>query len=275
VQAIGRFTGRLAWHVLRNRRKVAIINAEIVGVPDPIGTAKASFEHTLCSYLESSYTRKIDKAFLEKYVACEGKEHYDALVGKGERFAILTAHIGSWELAAQVVPALYGFKALVAGRAAKNPGVERVIEYMRNVNNVVYISKERYIEKLSEYEKMGYYSASLLDHGGTPGDSVLAPFFGYRVFTLAGLCAMCVRRRIPMLPCYLVRTRKGFNVITHPPVYPPDAGDRKSRIAMMAAKVNKEYEAIIREYPEQWYLVHRRFKRVEAEDGTIDKSIYR
>jgi KDO2-lipid IV(A) lauroyltransferase len=275
TQVIGRFLGRFLWLILRNRRKVAIINARIIGAAEPVKTAKLSFGHTFCSYLEASYTHSINAEFIERYITYEGKEYYDDLVEKGERFAILTAHIGSWELAAQVVPSLYGFKALVAGRAANIRSVERAIRYMRNVGNVVYISQqERYIEQLFEYEQKGYYSASLLDHGGTPGDSVLAPFFGYRVFTLAGLCAMCARRKIPMLPCYLVRRESGFKVVTHPPIYPSKGGDRKNRIADMAAKVNREYENIIREYPEQWYLIHRRFKRVAEADGSISKKIY-
>jgi KDO2-lipid IV(A) lauroyltransferase len=274
VQAAGRLTGRFVWHILRNRRHVAIKNAEIIGSPDPFKTAKASFEHTFCSYFESSYTHNINEEFIKKYVTYEGKEHYDRLIENGERFAILTAHIGSWELAAQVVPILYDFKALVAGRAANIHSVERVIEYMRNVGKVVYMSTERYIEKLSEYEKNGYYSASLLDHGGTKSDSVLAPFFGYRVFTLAGLCALCARRKMPMLPSYMVRTNNGFKVITHPPIYPTESGQRKDRIADMAARVNLEYEKIIREYPEQWYLIHRRFKRIALADGSISKKMY-
>jgi KDO2-lipid IV(A) lauroyltransferase len=275
VQATGRLVGRFLWLILRNRRKVAIINARIIGSPDPVKTAKLSFEHTFCSYLESSYTHNINEEFIDKYVVCSGKRYYDELVEKGERFAILTAHIGSWELAAQVIPTLYGFNALVAGRAAKNRSVEKAIAYMRNAGNVVYISRERYIEKIAEYEKKGYRSASLLDHGGTHGDSVLAEFFGYRVFTLAGLCAMCVRRKIPMLPCYLIRTASGFKAVSHPPVYPGEWGDRKARIAEMAARVNHEYEKIIWEYPEQWYLLHRRFKRVAREDGSISTQMYK
>jgi KDO2-lipid IV(A) lauroyltransferase len=273
VQKLGRFLGRLFWRLSRSRRNVAIINAQIIGAADPIKTAKLSFEHTFCTYLESSYTHKVDREFIERYVAYEGKQHYDNLIEKGERFAILTAHLGSWELAAQVIPTLYGFKALVAGRAAKIHSVEKAIRWMRNVGSVVYIS-DRYIEKLSEYERRGYYSASLLDHGGTASDSVLAPFFGYKVYTLAGLCAMCVRRKIPMLPCYLLRTENGFKAITHPPIYPEKVeGDRKSRITMMAAQVNREYEKIIQQFPEQWYLLHRRFKRIE-ENGKISKRIY-
>ncbi|MDR2401258.1 MAG: hypothetical protein LBD73_06370 [Deferribacteraceae bacterium] len=275
VQRTGRILGCFLWHILKNRRKVAIVNARIIGAEDPARTAKLSFEHTFSSYLEASYTHNINAEFIRKYVTCEGREYYDKLVKTGEHFAILTAHMGSWELAAQVVPTLYGFKALVAGRAAKNRSVERAIEYMRNVGNVVYIGGDGYIEKLSEYEKKGYYSASLLDHGGTPGDSVLAPFFGYKVFTLAGLCAMCVRRKMPMLPCYLVRTASGFKVITRPPVYPAQGGDRKNKIANMAALVNREYEKIIREYPEQWYLIHRRFKRVAGDDGKILTDMYK
>ncbi len=39
--------------------------------------------------------------------------------------------------------------------------------------------------------------------------------------------------------------------------------------------INKVYEEVFRQYPEQWYLIHRRFKRVELEDGTMSNHVYK
>ena len=49
----------------------------------------------------------------------------------------------------------------------------------------------------------------------------------------------------------------------------------KERIIKIAEDINKVYEEVFKEYPEQWYLIHRRFKRVELEDGTMSYHIYK
>ena len=274
TQKLAAAAGALAWYIFRGRRNIAIENARVIGVADPVACAKSSFRHTFMAYFETAYLHKIDQLFLDKYVTYEGKERYDTLKSFGSRFVFINAHIGSWDLSVPVVMTCYGFKALVVGRETNSKALNRLLEELRNSKDIVYVTEKGYIEKVAEYEKLGYVTGSLLDHSITKSNSVTAPFFGLRVRTAAGIAAMCVRKKIPMLPSYLIRLRRGFHIVTHPPIYPDVSLKPKERIADMAARMNAEFEKIISKYPDQWYLLHRRFKKVDDENGKT-YSIYR
>ncbi len=274
VQAVAGAAGTVAWYALRERHHVAIKNAEIIGAPDPAACAKSSFRHTFKAYLETAYLHRVDQKFLEKYVTYEGKEHYDALRRDSLPFIFVNAHIGSWDLSVPVVTTQYDFKALVVGRESNSEALNRILEEERSGNHIAYVTEKGYIEKVAEYDKLGYVTGSLLDHNITRSNSVAVPFFGLKVRTAAGIAAVCVRKKIPMLPCYLIRKEKGFHIVTHAPIYPNTELKPKERIEDLAARMNLEFETIIREYPDQWYLLHRRFKKVEGDDGKI-YSVYR
>ncbi len=275
VQTIGKCVGNLAWVLLKDRRRVAIINAGIIGVADPVKTAKESFRQTFMSYLETAYIHKVDQKFIDRYVTCEGKEHYDKLIADGQKYIFVSAHIGSWDLNAAVTSTAYKFKALIVGRENNSQAINKIIENKRTSGNIVYVHQQGYLEMLAKYEKEGYVSGSLLDHSTTQSDSLIAPFFNLRVPTLAGVAAVCARKKIPMLPCYLIRKEHGFHIVTHAPIYPNPDLKPKERILDILVRMNQEYETIIKKYPEQWYLLHRRFKKVEEPDGTISHRIYR
>jgi KDO2-lipid IV(A) lauroyltransferase len=48
----------------------------------------------------------------------------------------------------------------------------------------------------------------------------------------------------------------------------------KERIYDIALRINKAFEEVIRENPEQWYLLHKRFKKTEDENGKVSRSFY-
>jgi KDO2-lipid IV(A) lauroyltransferase len=279
LQSFAGGVGAIAWYILPERRRIAKINAHIItqGIEniDSDKIAKKSFRHTFMSYFETAYIHNVDAAFLDKYVKCEGKEHYDKLVANDEKFLFINAHIGAWDLSSIVVSKLYGFKGLIVGRESKNKTLNRLLDDLRNTQELDYVTEQGYLERVAEYEKQGYVTGSLLDHGTTRGNSIIAPFFGYRVPTIAGIAAVSARKKIPMLPTYLIRTETGFLIVTHPPIYPNSELKPKDRILDLVTRMNAEFEVIIRKYPEQWYLLHKRFKRVEGTDGEISNSIYR
>jgi KDO2-lipid IV(A) lauroyltransferase len=212
---------------------------------------------------------------LKRYVTAEGENYYNELIDSGRKFITVSAHIGSWDMLPVIASMFLGFKALIVGRESKSAALNRILENMRNVGDVVYVPQKGYIEKFAYYDKIGYLSGSILDHSSTCGDGVTAEFFGHRVSTLAGLLALCVRKGMPLLPCYLIRAGHSFRLIVHSPLYPTGEGRVREQIVNLASRLNKEYESIIREFPEQWYLLHRRFKRVEGPDGTMSNHIYR
>lgn len=275
VQRIGSAVGTIAWHIMPQRRKVAVINARIIGAKDPIKTAKESFKHSFMSYLETSQISNIDKEFIDKYVTIENERYYKELREKGQNFAFVSAHMGSWDLVTAAISRMLDFKILIVGRESENKALNRIIEEHRTNENIVYMMNKGYINKVKEYEDKGYVTGSLLDHSTTASESIIAPFFGLNVRTLAGIPALCAKKKIPLLPAYLLRTENGFRAVIHPPIYPNSSLKPKERILDLCTRMNKDFENIIKEAPEQWYLLHKRFKKVEEPDGTISERIYR
>lgn len=272
---IGGAIGTVAWYVLPSRRRVAIINAEIIGVKDPVKTAKESFKHTFISYIEVAYMNKITDKFIKKYVVSEGKENYDKLVQNDKKFVFVSGHMGAWDLNAQIATTMYNFKALIVGRKPKSKLINRLLLEGRNSDSVKYMTEEGYVGEAQKIEHDGYYTGALLDHSTTMSNSVIAPFFGLRVPTLSSAAVICVRKKIPFLPNYVVRSNKGYHIICRPPVYPNESLKVRDRVLDLVTRMNQEYEWIIRQHPEQWYLLHKRFKKVEEADGTISMRIYR
>ncbi|MDR2870768.1 MAG: hypothetical protein LBV04_09985 [Deferribacteraceae bacterium] len=277
VQKFGAFIGLLAWYTMPGRRKVAKINAEVVGAADPAKTAKESFKHSFTSFLETVFIGIVDQQFIDKYVTIEDKHYYDDLVAQGQSFAFVSGHIGSWDLVSPVATLAWDMKLITVGRMTNSKGMNRFIDDLRNATDrIVYIQQFGYLEKLNDYVSRGYIPGSLLDHIGTPRDSFFAPFFGMEVETLAGMAVFCARRKIPMLPCYLLRTANGFVLRPSKPIWPDRDLKPKERIHDLLVKMNQEFEKIIKEHPEQWFLMHRRFKRIKKDaDGKTSSSLYR
>lgn len=273
TQKFASMLGVLVWHLSPERRKVAIVNAEIIGSETPEKTAKQSFKHTFMSYFETAYAKNFDKKFVEKYVTIENPQYYKQLVDAGQKFIFISAHIGSWDLAAPAYTVGMDAKAIIVGRETNSKTVNKLIDYMRNSGNIIYVQQHGFLDKMKEYED--YTPGSLLDHIGIGKDVLFAPFFGYRVETLIGSLVMAARKNIPLLPAYLIRTENGFLFTMNEAIYPNTELKPKERIYDLAVRMNEEYERIIRKYPEQWYLLHRRFKRVEEADGKSTRSVYR
>jgi KDO2-lipid IV(A) lauroyltransferase len=278
--ALQRFAGgvgTLAWYLLKERRQVAKVNAKIVTLSaDSDKIAKESFRQTFMAYFETAYVQNVDQDFIDKYVTVEGFENYKKIQDEGKMFSLISAHIGSWDLSSPITQHVCGFKLLVVGRESNNKALNRLLDDIRNMGDIEYATQKGFLEKAAQYDRVGCAIGSILDHGTTKGDSVVAPFFGYRVPTLAGIAALSARKKIPMLPTYLIRTKTGFKLIMHPPIYPNQELKAKDRITDLVTRMNIDFESIIKEYPEQWYLLHKRFKRLEEADGTITSNrLYR
>jgi KDO2-lipid IV(A) lauroyltransferase len=50
-----------------------------------------------------------------------------------------------------------------------------------------------------------------------------------------------------------------FRITVHPPLQPAHTGDRHADMATLMGQVNALLEAWIRERPDQWFWLHRRW----------------
>lgn len=276
LHGIGRFMAAATWHASKERRRIATINAKIVGAENPEKTARKSFDYTFMAYMENFYAHNINDKFIKEKVTVSGMENYLEMKNNHPGAIMAGAHFGVWAMLGYMFTKVTGARVVTIGRASHNTAMDRIMADLRTFDTVAYITHRGAIEQLPRFMKEGYTPGVYLDHTATPKDCVNVPFFGFKTPTIAGMYAFAARKNFPVLPVFgRFKEEGGYEIMILPLIHPDKGLKPKERIEKLAADMNKVYEKVFSKYPEQWYLLHRRFKRVEDPDGTLSDRVYR
>ncbi|GAA6143341.1 lipid A biosynthesis acyltransferase [Hydrogenophaga sp. 5NK40-0174] len=100
-------------------------------------------------------------------------------------------------------------------------------------------------------------------------DSIFVPFFGHLAATVPSLTRFAKMGRAPVVPVVARMTPQGYEV-TALPAWPDVPGDE---VSVDTALMNRRLEEYIRQMPEQYYWVHKRFKtRPAGESSPYDRA---
>ncbi|WP_277656795.1 lysophospholipid acyltransferase family protein [Seleniivibrio woodruffii] len=272
LRRTGMVLGTLYYHASPSRRRVAEKNAELIGVSDPKSVAKNSFRHSFATFAEALYSHRLDREFA-KNIEIENLAGDSLSDAKGD--FLITAHIGCWELAAVAFTEIFDRKVAVIGRKMKDAKVNEFLVAQRETDKVLHISHRSVAEKVPECLDSGISVGALLDHSAVQKDSIFVPFFGHNTTFIKGIPMLTVRKEVRIIPAFLIRTEKTYKLVVYPAIEPDKSLKPKERIYDIARRVNMVYEEIIRRYPDQWYLLHKRFKKIMHPDGTVTDTFYK
>jgi KDO2-lipid IV(A) lauroyltransferase len=178
----------------------------------------------------------------------------------GRPCIFVSAHFGNWELS---YPAAHehGIKTTLVYRHFNNPYVDRYIGKIRRSHSSDMLPKgPKGATKMIGVLKRGESLAMLVDQKMNEGIPV--PFFGVDAMTAPAIAHLALRYDMPILPARVLRT-KGchFKSTLYPPIPLPKTGNTEEDARAIMAAINKMFEEWIREHPEQWFWVHRRWAK--------------
>jgi KDO2-lipid IV(A) lauroyltransferase len=91
-------------------------------------------------------------------------------------------------------------------------------------------------------------------------DGIAVDFFGRPAMTAPALAALALRFRCPVIPGHVERIGPArFRAVCEKPLPLPDSGDRATDIATLMRAVNACLERWVRERPDSWLWLHRRW----------------
>jgi KDO2-lipid IV(A) lauroyltransferase len=91
-------------------------------------------------------------------------------------------------------------------------------------------------------------------------DGIPVPFFGRDAMTAPALAILALRFDCSVVPIRMVRLNGArFRMISEPPLPLPKTGNAEADRRTLMIAVNQVVERWIREHPEQWLWVHRRW----------------
>ncbi|MSP20158.1 MAG: lauroyl acyltransferase [Alphaproteobacteria bacterium] len=218
---------------------------------------RAMWDHVGRLALESAHLRAIDCYAPDSPVEVVGAEHIDAVKASGRGAIFFAGHIGQWDIPPMAVQQR-GVDATIIYREINNPVLNRVMAYWRAPMGAFKNKGRSAAKTLIEGLREGRHFAMLVDQ--KMNDGIAVPFFGRPAMTAPAIAQFAVRDDIPIVPARCERlggTR--FRVTFYPPLEVSLTGDRARDVATTMERVNALLESWIREHPEQWLWVHRRW----------------
>ncbi len=210
-----------------------------------------------------------------------GEEHLFAQAARGGPAIFVSGHLANWEMMPPAV-ATYGMRLHSMYRAPSSKAVdELLLELRREAMGLRTAGK---LKLLFPKGAAGARTAIRhMMHGGYVGlladqkmnDGIEAHFFGLPAMTATALAALALRFRCPVIPGHVERLGPArFRLICEAPLTLPDTGDNRADQLSLTQTVNSTLERWIRERPESWLWLHRRWPARPGNAKTEQASSY-
>ncbi|MEI7750569.1 MAG: lysophospholipid acyltransferase family protein [Candidatus Omnitrophota bacterium] len=183
------------------------------------------------------------------------------ILQEGKGLIIMTAHLGNWELLAGIF-CLQGFRGAVVGRRIYYEPYNQWIVGLRSAVCVRTIYQDEAVRQIHATLKAGEILGMLPDQDRDSVRGIFVDFFGRPAYTSVAPVKIAMASGTPILPAFMVRMPGNrYKLLLGNLIRPKiDAGDRTTSIRKYTEAWMKDFEEVIRRYPEQWGWMHDRWK---------------
>ena len=196
---------------------------------------------------------------IRQMITVTGHEQVPGLIAKHGSVLLLAPHFVGLDAAATRLT-MQGPEGATMYSPQSNPDIDALVRLGRSRFNVVHlVSRRDGIRALLRYisDHLPVYYLPDMDFGRR--GAVFAPFFGIEAATQTSTAQIAGKWKLPVLPvlCFWDATTGHYRVEVRAPLadFPGDDTPLEATI-----RLNRHIEGWVRECPEQYYWVHRRFK---------------
>lgn len=188
-----------------------------------------------------------------------GIEHFIALKDDGRPGIIFSAHLGNWELPA-ICAASYDLETTAVFRAPNDPAIARVIHEIRaGTMGGLEAARQGAAFAMQGALERGGHLGMLIDQHFTRG--VVVEFFGRPCLVNPILAKFARNFDCPVHGARVIRLpNHRFRIELTPPLDLPRDADGKVEIEGAMQAMTSVVEGWVREHPEQWLWMHRRWR---------------
>lgn len=266
---VGVTISKLGYRTLGSLRRTGMKNLEIAFPDMPVSERetilKGTFENLGRVLGEVSQFMKTTPAKIERIVDFslddKTQELYHRIKQEKRGVLITTGHLGNWELLVFAFAAIHEPIAYLA-RPLDNPLIEELTVRFRTRFGNKPINKSNSAMLAIKMLRDGEILGVLADINAHPKEGVFVPFFGVDACTSIGPAMLALRTNALIVPFFCVydRTEKRYKIIHGSFLEPSQTGDRETDILETTKAYTAEIESMIRQYPDQWLWIHKRWK---------------
>lgn len=261
-RSAGNLLGAACWPLVPpKRRRMAIENimrSLAVDRPTAQRIAKASATRFGRMFTEVLCLPELKVDNIGRRVELSGKEHLEEALSYGRGAVIATAHAGNWELLGAAL-AMHGFPLIAVAQKQTNEQMDRFINEYRTMAGM-HVTYKTGVREMIRMLGQGKIIGLLMDqHAGR--DGVWVDFFGRQASTATGAAALARMKGAPIVPAFITEKPDGTHtVLLHPIVWPDKTEVKDEDIRQTTQRLTTIIEAHIRQYPQEWFWLHNRWK---------------
>lgn len=264
---IGRLLGKAMYYLDMEHRKVAFRNLNLAlgrekSKEELRAIAKKSFENLGMMAMEFFRIPNLDVETFQKKVRVVGLEKALKVLDENRGALLLLGHFGNWELMALMSKVIQRPIMVIAKPIKRNPWLYQWILKTREKIGLMVIpphhATPKVLQALSENQIVGI----LFDQRAKRSQGIWADFFGRKVPTTPGLAVMALRSGAPVIPVFMIREGWGRHCLfIKEPLRLIRTGDFRTDVEANTQLFNQTIESMVRQYPDQWLWIHRRWER--------------
>jgi KDO2-lipid IV(A) lauroyltransferase len=260
VDALARGVAACAF-ALGIRRRVTLDNLAHAfperSAKERLALARGAYANMARVVVDALRTLGASRAELLAEVQVDDFGPVDRALAAGKGLLVATGHLGSWEMFGAAMAQRVPLHAVV--RPLRGGVNARLVE-ARERAGLKLIPARGALSSMVAALRKNEVVAMLLDQAIGGKHALFVPFFGRPAATTPALSMAALRTGAPTLVVVALRENGRLRFRVEGPFEITNTGDRQRDLLDHTARVTSALERIIREAPDQWLWLHRRWK---------------
>lgn len=222
---------------------------------------RAMFRHLGRILLTIGRAGAIERKDLPRWIVFKNLHHFTNAAKQGKGVLLLTAHLGNWELSALAHGMEIGPIHIMV-RPIEDPVIDRIVGNSRIASGNKIIPKENAARAVLQALRRNEAVGILSDQNTAASEAVFVDFFGKPAAANKGFVQLAMRSGAAVIPgfaCWNPRESR-YVLEYYPAVDMVATGDSEADILENTRRCQAVIEKAVREDPEQWLWIHRRWK---------------
>ncbi|MGB3242082.1 MAG: ELM1/GtrOC1 family putative glycosyltransferase [Candidatus Omnitrophota bacterium] len=257
---LARRLGVLAYYLSGRRKQIAYANLKAAfskeKTPYEIKhIAKNVYVQAAQTFAELLSLTKVNTQYLEKYIKFRHRDRLEKASKNSKGLIFISAHFGSWELMIATSITI-GHPLHILARDQKMKRLNELLHRIRESKGNTVIRKGMDIKNIFQVLRRGDSIGILGDQNAGPTGTLL-DFFGRPASTAIGPYRFAQKTGAWVLPAFMHRVKGPYHEVV---LEEPMIIGKNEDITPYAQAYNRLLEKHVREDPDQWFWMHKKWK---------------
>jgi Kdo2-lipid IVA lauroyltransferase/acyltransferase len=273
AEFLGRRLGGLLYSFDYKHRAIAYANikAAFPGKFSCREIKKVTRESYRCfgqSLIEVFLIPKVNKRYVNRYVAIEGLDNVEQGFRNGKGVIVLSVHAGSWELS-NIIAALLGFPFTLLVRG--QPRYKRIaglLNHYRQLKGCRLIQRQNQTMGLIRALKNNEAVGMTIDQGGR--DGIRVKFLGRYASMASGAVRLALKYNTVIIPGFYMRGKGArIRALLMPAFKIQRTGNREKDILANVEELSRIFEGLIAAHPKEYLWTYKLSKYAKEKNILI------